>query len=429
MATTTARMLQSFGLAANIGQIAARELGLTSDTERPVIGTSGAGAKYIGTEDFVTITSAAPSPLAISKRSKVNILVDTGTAGADVSLDITAGAQIAGYELVIFVSGPETRRAIINYASGKFEYITANESQRFIWSGSAWIITKQTIKTAVEYGKTIGELFTNPEYKSPAVWNPSTPETYFPAVCLTDFATNKDISDANYPDLGPWLRNQKIVFKQNITGQITDPVVTNWAIAANVATLTFQNDADHIAFLAALLEDELLHGSYTNWRTITLAVAIGSITSGTYALTNVNASSRTVSFNFTASNGSGAVTSSASFYAYRIPGSTTTARLFSLRGLSIHGPSDDNGYMLNGLRRRGYAQSHIHPLKANTDGSVNETYPRVSAGVGNTVNITFAGAISPPTSDGTNGTPRTAKETNSPLQAAHIYQHARRYLP
>lgn len=220
----------------------------------------------------------------------------------------------------------------------------------------------QAIRKAIdERSRKIGEVFSLLDRRDPVEWSVANADTYFPALCLTDFDSYTDIAAANWPLAIDYLRGLKLIFKDGLTGEISSPVVTNWSITSNVATLTFQNDADHIAFLAALLEDNSHHGGYSNWRTITLASAIGDITAGTYALTNVNASTRTVAFAFTAANNSGSGTFAADFYAYRIAGSATTARIFSARGLSLMGVNDANGYFVSGgLRRRGHFQGHRH---------------------------------------------------------------------
>ena len=287
-------------------------------------------------------------------------------------------------------------------------------------------MTMQT-KVAIEKSHYLLELFTLPDLRDPSAWNPASPDDYFPAKCLTSIDTYEDISSTVFPEAVAALRAIKTIFKDGLTGEISDPVVTGWAIASNVATLTFQNDADHIAFLAALLEDEVQHGSYTNWRTVTLASAIGSISAGTYEITNVNSSTRTITFSFTGSDGSGSVTSSATFYAYRTT-SSTTARLFSAKGLSLMGVNDDNGYfMAGGMRRRGYFQGHRHlPLSPAT-----EFFAR-SAGSANlpSSNATAAAVSTTgdPTTDGTNGTPRVGKETHGPALTVHLYMHLGRYV-
>lgn len=281
-------------------------------------------------------------------------------------------------------------------------------------------------KRVTEYSKHIGELFALPDRRAPVEWSVANADTYFPALCLTSIDTYTDISETNWPDAITWLRSLKTILRDGLTSPISSPVVTAWAIAANVATLTFQNDADHIAFLTALLEDEVHHGSYTGWRTVTLASAIGDITAGTYALTNVNASTRQISFAFTAGNNSGSGTFAADFYAYRIAGSTTTARVFSARGLSIMGANDANLYFLDGgLRRRGYVQGHAHTVQAGIGGGNSNTNVSrldcLSSSLANTPAMTTI-------ADGTNGTPRVAKETHSPSMSAHLYIHLRRYV-
>ncbi len=150
MATTTERILQSSGIAANIGSIQARELGVTSDTERPVIGTTVGGSKYIGTEEVSTIIVAAPSAFPILRRSRALCFVDTTTAGADVAVDIQAGAEIAGYEYKIIVSGPTTRQCVVTYGVGMIEYIPAGMACTFIWSGTQWYKIKDSWYTTVK---------------------------------------------------------------------------------------------------------------------------------------------------------------------------------------------------------------------------------------------------------------------------------------
>jgi hypothetical protein len=283
-----------------------------------------------------------------------------------------------------------------------------------------------SIKNSIEYGTQMFDILPNMEYRTPSEWDPLNPDDYFPRLCLTDFDTYKDISTANWPVTAiSRLRDIKIVFKQGLTGEISSPVVTNWAIAANVATLTFQNDADHIVLLADLLEDETQHGSYANYRSVTLPLAIGDISAGTYALTNIDPSTRQISFAFVAANNSGALASTVDFYAYRIAGSTTTARLFSARGLSLMGVNDANGYFVSGgLRRRGYFQGHTFVVSGFTY-LVAPGAGATALSINGTAGTTLAGI---PVTDSINGTPRVAKETHSPALSAHLYLHLWRYI-
>jgi hypothetical protein len=154
MATTIERILQSGGLEAAVSLVAPREMGITTDTERPVIGSTVGGTKFIGTEDLINIITAAPSPLALLRRSRVMCFVDTQAAGANVALDIQAGAQSSGYSIKVFVSGPSTRKAVVTYGTGLTEDIPAYLSQEFIWDGAKW---NKTILSS----SSLATLFTN----------------------------------------------------------------------------------------------------------------------------------------------------------------------------------------------------------------------------------------------------------------------------
>lgn len=138
MSTITARILQSFGLNINKSAIASRELGLTADTEQPVIGTTVGGAKYLGTEDYVTIATAAPAAIAIIRRSFVEYLCDTVGAGANIALDIRAGAETLGARLKVYALGATAFKVTVQYATGVFSDVPAGTATEFVWNGSAW---------------------------------------------------------------------------------------------------------------------------------------------------------------------------------------------------------------------------------------------------------------------------------------------------
>jgi len=262
--------------------------------------------------------------------------------------------------------------------------------------------------------------------KAPVAFNGATPDTYFPRLCLTNIDSYVDVSATNWPDMVPALRDVKMIFKEGLAGEISAPVVTNWAIDSNVATLTFTNNADHITFLSALAEDQTVHGSFTNWRTITLASAIGPITAGTYAITAISPSARTVSFAYTAANGGAAGSWTVEFYTHRIAGSTTTARVWTARGLALHGANDANGYFVSGaLRKNDQMQGHWHNgIRTTLSGAGGG-----SAGILNsTDNFKGLGMVSDPYPDGINGTPRTGKITHSPALTVHLYIHGGRYV-
>lgn len=296
-------------------------------------------------------------------------------------------------------------------------------------SASVAQLSQAIKKITVERGLPLGMIYALPDRRPLVGWSVATVDTYFPGLCLTSIDSYTDISETNAPDAVPWLRGLKTIFKDGLTDEISSPVVIAWAIASNVATLTFQNNANHIAFLTALAEDNTHHGSYTGWRSVTLNTVIGTIDAGTYAITNVNASARTVSFAYTASDGGASGTWAADFYAYRVAGSTTTARVFSAKGLSLVGVNDINGYFVSGgLRRRGYFQGHWHDRPAGYDSFYGGKAGELNFTVGTLPLGNSAHSTSWPVNDGINGTPRYAKETHSPALSVHLYLHLGRYV-
>ena len=355
----------------------------------------------------------------------------TGASGTGSQLTLTTDYTLGSEDTRLSTEAGETVYTKLAIVNGAYQstnlYVTYKTVGDYASVENIGVIPE---KLCIERSHYLLEPFPLPDLRAPAAWNPAAPDDYFPAICLTDIDTYVDIDAANAPAAVTKLRSIKAIFKDGMAGAISDPVVTNWAVAANVATLTFQNDTDHIAFLSAILEDENVHGSYTNWREVNLPAAIGNIPAGDYAITNVNASSLTISFAVVASNGSGAVTSSAIFYAFRVPGSTTTARVFSARGLTIHGANDANGYFVGGgLRRRGFFQGHKHiqalniGLSAPGEFAANRADNQVSSTYDTVYNYT-----SPPIPDGADGSPRFSKETHGPAMAQHLYMHLKEWI-
>jgi len=138
MPTTTARILQSHGLNANKSAILAREIGLTDDTEQPVIGSTVGGAKYLGTEEFLQVVTAVPAAIPILRRSQTIIECNTATAGADIALDIRNGAQVAGYTVKVCSVGSASKAVNVQYATGVIFVVPFMGTKEFVWSGTAW---------------------------------------------------------------------------------------------------------------------------------------------------------------------------------------------------------------------------------------------------------------------------------------------------
>lgn len=302
------------------------------------------------------------------------------------------------------------------------ELVNAIEGSGITASGADTAqLLKAMKRLAIERGMPVGAIYALPDRKVPVAW--ADPDTYFPAFCLSDIDGYADITAAALPDLAPYLRAIKSGYKLGMTGAKTAFDVTNWAIAANVATLTFANAAAEIAFITALGEDQSVHGSFTGWRTITLASNIGNIPAGTYAITAITPASRTLTFACVATTGSGAVTATAEFYAHRIAGDATGARLFGVQGMALHAANDANNYFIGTLRRRSYLMGHEHTIITGTSGGTSNVNVSRTGGDGNLSPTDKTDGV---TSDGTNGTPRWAKETHGPALAMHFYMHAGR---
>jgi len=252
------------------------------------------------------------------------------------------------------------------------------------------------IKLAISTSHKAGEIVESAVNEAPVAWSAAQssahtayPE-YNPIVTLWD--SDHDLAVANYPILVPKLRAQKTEAWSG-SAYVTDHTVT-----VSSSTITGSGTAwDNL--LAALAEDELVHGSYTNWRCVNVA--------GTdYVITNVSTAGHTMTVTGTPTTGS----QTAIVYSRRITGSTTTARTFKDSGRVTMSP--DGQLRIAGMRRRFHLQSHLHgPLSPNTglwEASASGAYA-VSSGSGFSFNS--AASTGTPITDGTNGTPITGPET------------------
>lgn len=299
-------------------------------------------------------------------------------------------------------------------------------------AGTNGYVFSSMIKHIQDYSKPIGELYFLDSLKTATAFDKDDLTAYFNGICLDAIEDYTDISSTNWPDLVTHLRAKALTYNEGITGSKSAFDVTDWDITSNVATLTFANTTAENAILAALLEDNLVHGGYTNWRSITLPSTIGDITAGEYAITAIDATLRTVKFAFVASNNSGSGAFTANFYTNRVPGSSTTARLYEATARNLVSANDANGEQINGLRVRDRFQGHYQGVSyftvATPTAGVSGPYiASNSATTGRTARageISTTGAIT----DGVNGTPRTGLTTHGPEQVGHLYIHGRSYL-
>jgi hypothetical protein len=279
-------------------------------------------------------------------------------------------------------------------------------------AGSNAQILKLIKFNAIKYSKNIGEFFYIEENKSPSAFVLATPDNFFPAINLSKININLDISTTNYPLLVPYLRTLKVRYLDGTSGE-----VNSWTATVSGSNILMPTSTDSDAILSSLAEDVLVHGGYTNYRSITVA--------GTeFPITNINTSTRVITVTGAPSAGSQTV----EFFNYRITGSTTTARLFEVKGRGFIAPNDSSGRHQNGLRVRDRFQGHWHQQRgSNISGTT--TFQSTHSSTIDTPNININQPnITNPITDGTNGTPRTGSTTHGAGVSAHLYIWARSFI-
>lgn len=410
MATITARIIQSTGLDANRSSIAAQELGVASDTERPIIGTTVGGAKYMGTEDLITLTVAAPAALAVLRRSITTIVADTATAGAGISFDIQAGAQVPGYKAMIIVTGPDSRWAAVTYGSGAVRYIPAGTAVEFVWTGTLWV--PMGTPDTIPVGMTI---------TSDIELTQTAKDAYI------DRSVNKDVTAA----AAPLLVEKYRAIKAKVLG-VTDHAAT---VSGSVITMPATSAAN--ALISLLQSDAVVSGYINGGEIANFAGGADYSTPSTqrcinvagidYAITGVTALSRTITVSGTPASGAQTV----SVYTYRVAGSATTARLFRIAGFVGVAAGDAGGEVIGGFRKMDRGQGHKHNfIWASGGGAVAaiSTFSSVAGTKG--VSAFTAGGFdsfaidSVPSTDSTNGIIRTGKTTDPRTAGMYFYTYA-----
>jgi len=254
------------------------------------------------------------------------------------------------------------------------------------------------------------------------------PDANNPWLALTD--TDKVLNAANWPDLVPYYRAKKLKYMPGAGSEKSAFDITHYARTSNVVTITLANTAPELALLAALAEENLVHGSFSGWIPFYLVAALGAgdVPIGDYAITALDPALRTISFAHVGANvATTAATTTIEIYPHRIPGSTTTARHYQISGRTLVSTNDADGEVIAGLRRRDRIQGHRHSAKtgflnAGTGASfieINDAYGDAFAARG----------ITDPITDGTHGTPRTGKTTDPRALGAVPMLYCRRFIP
>lgn len=283
------------------------------------------------------------------------------------------------------------------------------------------------IRTRLDYCenlRTVGEIFWRKTYKAPSADFPALPLTW----------SDRTLSATNWPDLIDELRAEKWVYMPGEGAEKSAFDITHYARTSNVVTITLANTTAELAILAALAEDNLVHGSFSSWIAINLPVSLGSgdVPAGDYAISAINAGSRTISFAHTGSNVSiTGVSRTMEIYPNRIPGSTTTARHYCINGRSLVSANDTDGEVIAGARRRDRFQDHAHETSAykGDGGDFGNGSATSNAGNYSGSSAGFRTKTGPSISDGTNGNTRTGKTTDPRALGAVLYMWARTYVP
>ena len=252
----------------------------------------------------------------------------------------------------------------------------------------------------------------------------------FPAICLSNIVNYLDIAITEFPLLVNEKRQDKIQLLYNDSGSmvtVEDFVAT---IVGTTVTLTGPNATDVDSILLALVEEAKFaaNSETPNYTLLNRAITIADVE---YLITGINLATDAITVDSSPGDGVGV---SVSFYEHRVPGSSTSARLYSARGVSVMSPGDADRYFVGGLARRGYFQefsgtANFHgggdaTVFANGTGAVIPYGFRTQYRAAGT---TLAGAssydgfeINPNGSAGV----RTATTTNGPTLVTNLYMWA-----
>jgi hypothetical protein len=320
------------------------------------------------------------------------------------------GNQFVDYDPV---NNPQGTVVTANFMNDVQDELIAIQSDASIAesAGTNAQILKLIKFNAIKYSKNIGEFFWLESNRNPSAFAINTPDDFFPAINLSKININSDISIANYPLLVPYLRALKVRYLDGTSGE-----VNSWTATVSGSNITMPTSTSSDAILSSLAEDVLVHGGYTNFRSITVA--------GTeFPITNINTTTRVITVTGTPSSGSQTV----EFFNYRITGSTTTARLFEIKGRGFIAPNDASGRHQNGLRVRDRFQNHWHEIF----NGITSQGGQQSAGSLNFSDVSRIQStwtqVRNPISD-TATTPRTGSTTHGAGVSAHLYIWARSFI-
>lgn len=243
----------------------------------------------------------------------------------------------------------------------------------------------------------------------------------FPAVSLTRIKEYADLTSAVAPDFHNIMRNEFIEIEDDADTFHDEFGVSN----ISGQNIIFNDTVENNRMLEDLYEDALVNNilkggdtetpNYSNWIPLTGDNGID------YSITGIDPSVRTITV-----SGSIGTFTYVKFSQYRVGGDSSRVRVFSQRGRALTGASGGIG-LASGLRRRDQMQGHWHEQYTSSLGATDGASGALLSASNNTTLGAF-NSNQDPSSDGTNGTPRTGTTTHSPEFATEVYQWLGRYL-
>jgi len=312
--------------------------------------------------------------------------------------------------------------------------------------GADWLnrVQREILKPVTESGQTPSKDFDDQLYKSilyflreDPVANPigrilildeyKEPSADFPYYCLQK--PSDVLTTTNYhADYINFLRNKPLRYLAGTGSAKTAFDISAWERTSNVVTVTFTNTTAEQKILNALSEDNLVHGSFTNWLTITVSGWTG-VAAGTYDITAIDAALRSISFTLAGADAtSTGVTATATFYKHRLNAGTdptgVMARHIQIVGRGFMTANDADAEYIAGLRFRDRMQGFSVGLTSDAT--------TVSGGA---TGIHFLDPTDPSPStayaslltDGANGTPRFGATTRGAGYSVFTYHFVRRF--
>lgn len=263
-------------------------------------------------------------------------------------------------------------------------------------------IEEETIKTAIDYSKPLGEVFFLPDEKATNfTFDPENPRDYFPAICLSAIEGSEffDNADTNAAFIN-YMRTIKVKYLPGRSGE-----VSSWSVTVSGTTVTFPNTVSANAILAALVEDGNVSG---NTNSILRFLQISGVVY-TVVTSTVNLVARTMTVSSAPPTG----TQTAEWYAYKNTddGGANQIEITALSGNALMTPNDTNNYFVSNLRTRGFFQGHTF---GEADGFYLTQLSDVAGGSGKRVFSGNSGTRLPIQQDGTNGAPLYRKITHGP---------------